>query len=109
MKHHITDILNNTSDYFPVYSAFNGCAIYKLNKFTDCKYDGVTQKYFDDDRINKMITFIKDEYFRLWGKRLGNILTPVLLKENCEHIGFHLQAISKHNAKIMISPDYLFE
>jgi hypothetical protein len=64
MKHHITNILNNTSDYFPVYSAFNGFAIYKLNKFTDCRYDGVTQKYSDDDKINTMIMTIANGYYR---------------------------------------------
>ena len=48
MKHDITNILKikNTDDYFSVYSAFNGLAIYKLKKFINCKYDGKTQKYF---------------------------------------------------------------
>jgi hypothetical protein len=29
-------------------------------------------------------------------------------KENCEHIGFHIDSIKKNDAKIMITKDILF-
>jgi len=109
MKHDITNILKikNTDDYFSVYSAFNGLAIYKLKKFINCKYDGKTQKYFSDDDIINMISVIKNGYKQLWQKNIK--LSIATIKENCEHIGFHISAINQNNAKIMISPDYLFD
>ncbi len=106
IKNDISNRLRNLKedDYFEVYSAFNGFAIYKLNKFINCKYDGIRQKYFDDNKINNMIEFLNNS-------KISNIRKKIILtvsKENCEHISFHIDSINKNNAKIMISKDILF-
>lgn len=102
------DIINKLKnlkedEYFEVYLAFNGFAIYKLNKFINCKYDGITQKYFDDNKIANMIDYLNN-------LNISNIKKWEILfdfKENCEHIGFHMDS-RKNDARIMISKDILF-
>lgn len=106
IKNDIVNKLENLkeNEYFQVYSAFNGFAIYKINKFINCKYNGITQKYFNDDKIFKMMEYLKTS-------KIPNIKKDIVLfesKENCEHISFHLDSIKKNNAKIMITKDILF-
>ena len=77
-------------------SAFNGFAIYKTEKFINCIYDG----NFRLDYIpRKMIL----ENIRASGK-----IKMTQDKEDCEHRHFHLEAVFKNNARIMISPHCLF-
>ena len=94
IKNDITTKLNNLkeNEYYNVYSAFNGFAIYK------------TQKYFNDEQINNMIKYLNSQ-------KIKDIRTNICIhriKENCEHISFHLDSIRKNNAKIMITKDILF-
>lgn len=108
IKDDITNKLNNLKEnkYLEVYSAFNGFAIYKLKKFINCKYDGITQKYFKEENILNMIEYLNNSNIKnIRGKKI--ILTEG--KENCEHIGFHIDSIKKNNAKIMITKDFLFD
>jgi hypothetical protein len=73
----------------PVYSAFNGFAIYKTRLFLNCSYS----------------SFI---HIHLFPKEL---LPPKILhhfKNDCEHRKFHLEAIKKNGAKIMVSPLSIF-
>ncbi len=66
------DMMNANTSYFPVYSAFNGMAIYKYDKTIGCKYIGRNPK---------------DESY---------------IGEDCEHVSFHKCMIKKHKAKIRI-------
>lgn len=106
IKNDITNKLNNlkANEYLYVYSAFNGFAIYKMSKFINCKYDGITQKFFDDKKIENLIIFLNT--LNIENKRKKIHFYEI--KENCEHISFHLDAINKNNAKIAITKDIIF-
>jgi hypothetical protein len=97
MMEYVTGLLNNTKsgELLTCASAFNGFAIYRTNKFLNCKYDGKLRldllpfcKIFkDNNTINSNF-----------------IIQP----DDCEHRSFHLEAILKNNARIKISPKILF-
>ena len=76
-------------DFIPVYSAFNGFAIYKTNMFLNCSYSSMI-------------------HIHLFPKELlpSKILNH--FKNDCEHRKFHLEAIKKNGAKIMVSPLSIF-
>lgn len=112
MRADITKKLNNLSkgQLFHCYSAYNGFAIYKTTQFLNCKYDGETQKYFSDEKINNMLNIFKKKY------NLNMKINYDYVdeshgggKQNCEHIGFHIQAIRANNAKIRISGERIFD
>ena len=87
---------NHPDKLIPVYSAFNGFAIYKTSKFLNCSYSSNIQlDMFPTDSINKQIA-------------LMNIPVVTHLNNDCEHRKFHLEAIKKNGAKIMISTKSLF-
>lgn len=97
----------NIDELLPVNSAFNGFAIYRLEKFAGCSYDWKTPALdtLDSDHIATSIAEFKS-------------IRPVLEfspycedeeKEDCEHREFHRQAIEKHGARIRISPAILFD
>lgn len=97
---------NLQAEYLQVYSAFNGFAIYKLEKFKNCKYDGEYKYLFDDEKINTMLNYLyivkkKENIYRKKLQICG-------IRENCEHTNFHIEAINKNNAKIFIAKDNLF-
>jgi hypothetical protein len=73
----------------PVYSAFNGFAIYKSNAFLNCSYSSMIH-----------IPLFPKEL--LPSKILNNF------KNDCEHRKFHLEAIKKNGARIMVSPLSIF-
>ena len=88
--------INKPEKLIPVYSAFNGFSIYKTTKFLNCSYSSNIQlDLFPADSIKNQ-----------------TILTNTLIVNNfsndCEHRKFHLEAIKKNNAKIMISTKFLF-
>ena len=73
------------------------------------KYDGITQKYFSDEKILNMLNMINQKYnlnltinFNFVDQSHGGG------QQNCEHIGFHINAILKNNAKIRISGKKIF-
>lgn len=79
-----------------MYSAFNGFAIYKMDKFLDCSYSStIHQELFPTDMIRKQINIT------------GENIVPYLLND-CEHRKFHLEAIKRNNARIMICTQSLF-
>ena len=80
---------NQQYDFIPVYSSYNGFAIYKTNMFLNCSYSS---------EIN----------LNLFPKQLlpSKILNH--FKNDCEHRKFHLEAIKKNNARIMVSPLSIF-
>ena len=106
MKKYINNKLNNLDKdkLLECYSAFNGFAIYKKDKFINCIYNNSifrSHGLIDNDLIRENL----NEINKITGK--NNSLFMNLL-EDCEHRYFHLSAIEKNNAKIMISPLYLF-
>ena len=84
-------------------SSFNGFSIYRTEKFLNCIYDG---------RVN--FNLIPPKYMLAHMKAANS---PLIYKdykcvkgrfEDCEHRSFHVQAMNKNNAKIMISPEIIF-
>ena len=96
---------NNLLEYYknekcdkliPVYSAFNGFAIYKTNKFIDCKYSSnIDLLLFPENSINIQEIITNEK------------INPSKIND-CEHRHFHLEAIKKNNALIRISTKHLF-
>ena len=84
-----------TDELIPCYSAFNGFAIYRTNKFINCTYYG--ELLFDYIPIKMLIN------------RFGPISYQYFPKEDCEHRRFHFEAIKRTNARIRISPEILFD
>ena len=85
IKKDITEKLNECSDYLEVKSAFNGFGIYKWNEFKNCTYG------WDKLSLPNQLPYQTYD-----------------IKENCEHIKFHLEAIIKNKAKIKINKKILF-
>lgn len=73
----------------PVYSAFNGFAIYKTSMFLNCSYS----------------SFI---HIHLFPKQLLPAKIVNYFKNDCEHRKFHLEAIKKNGARIMVIPLSIF-
>ena len=87
---------NKPNEFIPVYSAFNGFAIYKTSKFLDCSYSSIINlQLFPEDILLHQIKIVN-----------SNIIN--YLTNDCEHRHFHLEAIQKNNAKIKICQDFLF-
>lgn len=114
----ITDKLSEKKDNLvECFSAFNGFAIYKLDKFIDCKYDwninNIVQLLNSYDKslliknqvfLRKKIKYISDNMEECM--RDNSVVKKI---EDCEHRHFHMQAIFKNNARIRISTLKLFE
>lgn len=108
IKNYITDKLNSMdkSKLLSCYSAFNGFAIYKKDKFIDCMYDWQIINNYDNLSIETVIqnenalgsNFTLDQSYH-------QIVNPIT---DCEHRYFHMQAIEKYDARIRISPLFLF-
>jgi hypothetical protein len=105
IQQYITKLLKELKpgDLLPCMSAFNGLSIYRTNIFINCKYDG---------RINLKLIPLPLLY-----KNMLATNSPVIYKdygnvngyyEECEHRPFHIEAINKYNARIMVSPEILF-
>jgi hypothetical protein len=78
-----------SSNLIPVYSAFNGFAIYKTNMFLNCTYSSMI-------------------HIHLFPKEFLPSKIVNDFKNDCEHRKFHLEAIKKNSAKIMVSPLSIF-
>lgn len=104
IKKKITSVLNYlpTDNYFQVYSAFNGFAIYKLELFLYSHYEW---------EIHKSMAFLTDEMIQENKNALKNICEMDIKKysNDCEHRYFHFKAVFEHDAKIVISPKFLFQ
>jgi hypothetical protein len=88
---------NNTPDeLMPVYSAFNGFAIYKTAKFINCRYSStINVSLFPNNLI------ILQKY--VTGCEIINHL-----EGDCEHRHFHLESIKKNGARIRICTKSVF-
>lgn len=84
------------NEFMPVFSAFNGFSVYKLNKFIDCNYSStIDLSLFPANILRTQMELLNE-----------NIVD--LLENDCEHRHFHLEAIHKHDAKIRIYPKSVF-
>jgi hypothetical protein len=100
MKNNIKNTLKRcpSGEFVKCYSAFNGFAIYKSDKFLNCKYDG---------RLD--LSYIPKQLLSMNIKHLGNLSTlKYVYNEDCEHRRFHFEAFLKNNARIRISPEIIF-
>jgi hypothetical protein len=85
-------------ELIPVYSAFNGFAIYRTAKFLNCNYSTVIDiSLFPEYSIenNEMMTGYKTQLD--------------VYNCDCEHRHFHLEAIKKNNARIRVSTKHIFK
>jgi glycosyltransferase involved in cell wall biosynthesis len=80
---------SGSPDLIPVYSAFNGFAIYKTSMFLNCTYSSLI-------------------HIHLFPKQLLPAKILNYFKNDCEHRKFHLEAIKKNGARIMVSPLSIF-
>lgn len=101
MKNYLLDKLNtiNNDELLECISAFNGFAIYKIDKFINCRYEWNIYKNIDIFDINIIRQNINE---------ISSLINSTNI-EDCEHRHFHLQAIKLNNAKIRISPLVLFK
>ena len=82
-------------EFLPVISAFNGFAIYRTDKFLNCRYTGkFNPGIFSQGSVRKHAELLDSKL--------------VMRPNDCEHREFHVNAIKKNNARIMISPLQLF-
>ena len=91
LKYATANVKNDNKKYsfIPVYSSYNGFAIYKTDKFLNCSYSSNID-------------------IRLFPKKL---LPPQITNKftnDCEHRKFHLEAIKKNKARIVVSPLSIF-
>jgi glycosyltransferase involved in cell wall biosynthesis len=107
MKDYIHNIIKNTppDELIKCSSAFNGFAIYRTNKFLNCKYDGrIRLDLIPKSCLQKNV-------------KVNN--SPIVCKElcgsgvntryeDCEHRAFHMQAIKINGSRIRISPEIVF-
>ena len=98
MRKHFSHLLmdyitNHPTELIPVYSSFNGFAIYRTPKFLNCSYSDVIHTELFPDM---------QEQLQLHGP-------PVhMLTGDCEHRKFHFEAIRKNGARIRISTQPVF-
>ena len=105
MAHVIVNELNKLKDYelFECFSAFNGFAIYRTNKFDNVMYDGTYTSFkslFSDEERVKTLNKLKMELSDAVSFNDG-------LEECCEHLFYHISSIKKNNARIRISKKIL--
>jgi len=108
MKKYIKNMLDNTpkNKLVKCLSAFNGFSIYKTALFINCFYDGrLRLDLIPKNRIKINEIILKDK-IKFIHKNIGAENT---LYEDCEHRSFHLQAVNKYNARICISPYFLYD
>lgn len=90
-------------------SSFNGFSIYRTNKFLNTYYDGRVRLDIIPNinlEAHKKITkskLVYKEYFKPNGK-----INVDGRYEDCEHRAFHIQARQNSGARILISPEVLF-
>ena len=87
-------ITNRPNELIPVYSSFNGFAIYRTPKFLNCSYS-------DDIHTEWMPDF--KEQVQMYGPPLRKFTG------DCEHRKFHLEAIGKNGARIRICTQRVFQ
>jgi hypothetical protein len=105
IQDYIMNLLKNIpkGELIQCISSFNGFSIYRQNKFSNCYYNGKVNVNLIPK--NYLLAHMKIANSKVVFKDYGNVNGLV---EDCEHRAFHVQAINKNDAKIMISPEILF-
>jgi hypothetical protein len=81
----------------PCLSAFNGLSIYRKNKFLNVSYQWNVHKLLEiypKSEIDTMSTVVNQQ--------------PINRHDDCEHRYFHIRAALLNNARICISPMFMF-
>uniref|UniRef100_A0A6C0DQG1 Glycosyltransferase 2-like domain-containing protein n=1 Tax=viral metagenome TaxID=1070528 RepID=A0A6C0DQG1_9ZZZZ len=87
---------NKPNDLIPVYSAFNGFALYKSDIFLKCSYSSnIDLNLFPPDAITNHVNAVQQK------------IIPYF-QSDCEHRKFHLEAIKNYGARIRVSLLSLF-
>jgi hypothetical protein len=100
LKKDITTKLAEVDDLFPCYSAFNGFAIYRTERFKGIQYEGCYSSILDlitDEEREKTLHLYRDKL------RLPALIINENVVEHCEHLYYHLSS----KARIRISKHYL--
>jgi hypothetical protein len=98
MSKYIINLLNNANkgELIPCASAFGGFAIYRTDKFANCRYSGLLDlSLLPKHLIIQNLALFKGQF-------------DYSKIEDCEHRYFHLMAINKNQARIRISPEIIF-
>jgi hypothetical protein len=101
IKKYVQDLLSHLGkdELLTCHSAFNGFAIYKKDKFINCKYDG---------NIISSMNLLGSRFIHIQEQSYNKPFHIEISSEDCEHRYFHLQAIEKNHARIRISPLKMF-
>jgi len=84
-------------------SSFNGFSIYRTNKFLNTYYDGrIRLDLIPKENLEAHKNITKSNLI------YKKYITVDARFEDCEHRAFHIQAKQNSGARIMISPDILF-
>ena len=105
IQNYVSSLLNKLppGGLLPCISSFNGLSIYRTNKFLNTYYDGRIRK--DLIPMKNMIAHMNATNSNLVYKKY---VTVDGRYEDCEHRAFHIQARQNSGARIMISPEVLF-
>ena len=104
-RRYIIDKLNNVpaGELLACRSAFNGFAIYKTNPFLKCSYDWkMPKQYMEVEDLHQNHAAVR--YLYTMTDLFSQTDEP-----DCEHRAFHMEASAKYGARIMISPECVFD
>lgn len=104
-RKYLVDKLSKLSpgELLPVISAFNGFAIYKTNVFLRCRYDWrIPHKYMSFQEL-------MDNGEAVHYQSTRSPINQQTDEPDCEHRHFHMEAIHSSGARVMVSPEYLFD
>lgn len=112
MQNYIDYLLKEAKKYDKLVeciSSFNGFSLYRTSKFLNTYYDGrIRLDLIPKENLDAHKNITKSKLvFKKYFKPDGNINVDGG-HEDCEHRAFHIQARQKSGARIMISPDILF-
>tara|TARA_Y100000389_G_scaffold43890_1_gene38590 strand:- start:655 stop:1485 length:831 start_codon:yes stop_codon:yes gene_type:complete len=87
------------NELYPVHSAFNGFAIYRRDAVKNCHYEW---------HIDNAVKLLGNELIAKTCRAVNQSTIRCKMDQDCEHRFFHLSAIQKNGAKIVISPRSIF-
>jgi len=109
IQHFITKVIRANPGLTRCLSAFNGFALYRVDKFVNCEYDGrVNLKLIPPGMMYMHSSATRSPVvFKRYFNRFGFINVDGRY-EDCEHRAFHVQAVYKNKAQHFISPEVVF-